>query len=71
MQRKILSFLVKQSKTKLTDRGNLALVDEFMTGVEFTKVMNKKLPLPGSGRGINYSDYVRTWFTILQTVEDI
>lgn len=41
MQRKILSFLVKQSKTKLTDRGNLALVDEFMIGVEFTKVMNK------------------------------
>lgn len=60
MQHKILPFFVKQSKTKLTDRGSLALVDEFMTGIEFTQKMNKVLPLPGSGRGINYPDYVRT-----------
>lgn len=60
MQNKILPFLVKQSKTKLTDRGSLALVDEFMTGLKFTQELDKVLPLPGSGRGINYTDYVRT-----------
>lgn len=60
MQNKILPFFVKQSKTKLTDRGSLALVDEFMTGIEFTQKMHQVLPFPGSGRGIKYSDYMRT-----------
>ncbi len=60
MQQNILPFFVQQSKTKLTDRGSLALVDEFMTGVEFTKKLNTVLPLPGSGRGIDYTDYIRT-----------
>lgn len=60
MQNKILPFFVKQSKTKLTDRGSLALVDEFMTGLKFTQKLEKVLPLPGSGRGIRFTDYVRT-----------
>lgn len=60
MQNKILPFLVKQSKTKLTDRGSLALVDEFMTGLKFTQELDKVLPLPGSGRGISYTDFVQT-----------
>ncbi|MBC8174517.1 MAG: IS1380 family transposase [Candidatus Marinimicrobia bacterium] len=60
MTGRILPFFVKQSKTKLTDRGSLALIDEFMTGVGFKKRLNEVFPLPGSGRGINFSDYVRT-----------
>ncbi|MCH7613032.1 MAG: IS1380 family transposase [Candidatus Marinimicrobia bacterium] len=60
MQNKILPFFVKQSKTKLTDRGSIAIVDEFMTGLKFTQKLDKVFPLPGSGRGINYTDYVLT-----------
>ncbi|MCH7613123.1 MAG: hypothetical protein IIB45_07165 [Candidatus Marinimicrobia bacterium] len=43
MQNKILPFWVKQSKTKLTDRGSLALVDEFLLGLKFTKELGKVL----------------------------
>lgn len=60
MRGKILPFFVKQSKEKLTDRGGLALIDEFMTGLGFTKKLHEVFALPGSGRGIKATDYVRT-----------
>lgn len=60
MTGRILPFFVKQSKTKLTDRGSLAMIDEFMTGVGLTGQLDRVFPLPGSGRGIKAADYVRT-----------
>lgn len=45
---------------KLTDRGSLAIIDEFMTGVGLTGQLDRVFPLPGSGRGIKAADYVRT-----------
>lgn len=60
MTGRILPFFVKQSKTKLTDRGSLAIIDEFMTGVGLTGQLDRVFPLPGSGRGIKAADYVRT-----------
>lgn len=60
MRGKILPFFVKQSKEELTDRSGLALVDEFMTGLGFTKKLHEIFALPGSGRGIKAADYVRT-----------
>ena len=45
MTGRILPFFVTQSKEKLTDRGSLALVDEFMTGVGFTRQLDQ---MPGS-----------------------
>lgn len=60
MTGRILPFFVKQSKEKLTDRGSLALIDEFMTGLGFTEQLHQVFPVPGSGRGIKAADYVRT-----------
>lgn len=60
MRGKILPFFVKQSKEKLTGRGGLALIDEFMTGLGFTEKLHEVFALPGSGRGIKATDYVRT-----------
>lgn len=60
MTGRILPFFVMQSKEKLTDRGHLAFVDEFMTSVGFTDYLDKVFPKPGSGRGIKAKDYVRT-----------
>ena len=60
MTGKILPFTVKQSKEKLTDRGGLALVDEFMSATCFSKYLRKIFPAPGSGRGIHSTDYIRT-----------
>lgn len=60
MTGRILPFFVKQSKTKLTDRGSLTMIDEFMTGVGFSRQLDQVFPFPGSGRGIKSTDYVRT-----------
>lgn len=60
MTGRILPFLVTQSKEKLTDRGSLALVDEFMTGLGFTDHLHQVFPSPGSGKGIKTADYIRT-----------
>jgi len=60
MTGRILPFFVTQSQEKLTDRGSLALVDEFMTGIGLTRQLEQVFPLPGSGRGILSRDYVRT-----------
>ncbi len=78
MSNKILPFSVKQSKEKLTDRGGLALLDEFMSATGFSKNLRKIFAAPGSGRGIHSADYVRTpafHFTdggrYLEDIEDI
>ncbi|MBC8402613.1 MAG: IS1380 family transposase [Candidatus Marinimicrobia bacterium] len=60
MTHKILPFFVTQSNEKLTDRGSLAVVDEFMTGLGFTNQLPQVFPSPGSGKGIKAADYVRT-----------
>jgi len=60
MTGRILPFLITQSKEKLTDRGSLALVDEFMTGLGFTDQLHQVFPSPGSGKGIKTADYIRT-----------
>lgn len=60
MPGKRLPFFVAQSKEKLTDRGGLALIDEFMSGLGFSDELDKVFPSPGSGRGIEASDYIRT-----------
>lgn len=60
MKHRILPFLVAQSKEKLTDRGSLALIDEFMSGLGFSDELDKVFPSPGSGKGIEAADYIRT-----------
>ena len=60
MTDRILPFLVTQSKEKLTDRGSLALFDEFMTGIGLRDQVKRTFPEPGSGRGIKPFDYIRT-----------
>ncbi len=60
MPSRILPFFITQSKEKLTDRGSLALVDEFMTGLGFTNQLQQVFPAPGSGKGIHSAEYVRT-----------
>ena len=60
MTGRILPFFVTQSKEKLTDRGSLAIIDEFLTGVGFMDQLHQVFPLPGSGKGIKAADYVRT-----------
>lgn len=60
MTGRILPFFVTQSKEKLTDRGSLAFVDEFMTGIGFTEQLTQVFPSPGSGKGIKTADFIRT-----------
>ena len=60
MQKKISRFLVKQSKEKLTDRGSLAIINEYLIASGITAKLENIFPLPGSGRGIVAADYIRT-----------
>lgn len=60
MSGRILPFLVTQSKEKLTDRGHLAIIDEFITCIGFKDQISRLFPKPGSGRGIEAYDYIRT-----------
>jgi len=53
MKHRILPFLVTQSKEKLTDRGGLAIVDEFMRVVGLMGEIGRCFPSPGSGRGMS------------------
>jgi hypothetical protein len=56
----ILPFLIEQTKEKLTDRGVLAIVDEFITGTGLEEQIKSTFPKPGSGRGIKGFDYIRS-----------
>ena len=47
---RVLPFFIAQSQEKLTDRGSLAIIDEFMTGAGFTRQLDLVLPSPGYGR---------------------
>lgn len=60
MKHRILPFLVTQSKEKLTDRGGLAIVDEFMRAVGLMGEIGRRFPSPGSGRGMKAVEFVRT-----------
>lgn len=60
MRERILPFLVKQSKEKLTDRGALAVVDEFMAAIGLLSEIGRRFPRPGSGRGMKAVEFIRT-----------
>jgi len=51
MNATILPFKIEQTKVKLTDRGCLAIVDEFITGIGLEAQIKQTFPKPGSGRG--------------------
>jgi hypothetical protein len=56
----ILPFSLAKSNEKLTDRGALALVDEYAEAIGLPQAAQAALPAPGSNRGIDPADYVRT-----------
>jgi len=60
MNNTILPFKIEQTKEKLTDRGCLAIIDEFITGIGLDRQIKETFPLPGSGRGIKGFEYIRS-----------
>jgi hypothetical protein len=56
----ILPFSLDRSKEKLTDRGSLAIVDEYAQAIGLPEKVDRELPAPDSNRGIDPSVYVRT-----------
>jgi len=56
----ILPFSLAKSNEKLTDRGAIALVDEFAEAIGLPEKVDGEFPAPGSNRGIDPSVYVRT-----------
>jgi hypothetical protein len=60
MSASILPFSLVKSNEKLTDRGAVALVDEFADAIGLPEKVEKEFPTPGSNAGIDPSVYVRT-----------
>jgi hypothetical protein len=60
MSASILPFSLAKSNEKLTDRGAIAMVDEFGKAIGLPEKVDRELPAPGSNRGIEPSGYVRT-----------
>ncbi len=60
MSASILPFSLAKSNEKLTDRGAIAIVDEFGKAIGLFDKVDRDLPAPGSNRGIDPSGYVRT-----------
>lgn len=60
MAASILPFSLAKSNEKLTDRGAVAMVDEFGQAIGLPEKVDRELPAPGSNRGIDPSAYVRT-----------
>jgi hypothetical protein len=60
MSASILPFSLAKSNEKLTDRGAIAMVDEFVGAIGLSKKVEEEFPAPGSNRGIDPSAYVRT-----------
>lgn len=60
MSASILPFSLAKSNEKLTDRGAIAMVDEFGRAIGLPEKIDRELPAPGSNRGIDPSGYVRT-----------
>ncbi len=60
MNNTILPFIIEKTKEKLTDRGALALIDEFITAVGLKEQIEETFPKPGSGRGIAGFNYIRS-----------
>jgi hypothetical protein len=60
MAASILPFSLAKSNEKLTDRGAVALVDEFADAIGLPEKVEQEFPAPGSNAGIDPSVYVRT-----------
>ena len=60
MAASILPFSLAKSNEKLTDRGAIAVVDEFADAIGLPEKVGKEFPPPGSNAGIAPSVYVRT-----------
>jgi len=60
MAASILPFSLAKSNEKLTDRGAVAMVDEFAQAVGLPGKVEEEFPAPGSNAGIDSSAYVRT-----------
>jgi hypothetical protein len=60
MAASILPFSLAKSNEKLTDRGAIAIVDEFADAIGLLEKVEEEFPVPGSNAGIAPSVYVRT-----------
>ena len=52
-------FKIKASNELLTDRGGLAVFDEFVQSTDILDRVDQVFPWPGSNRGISASSYFR------------
>lgn len=59
MTDRILSFQFKQTSEKISDRGGLAIIDEFIQALGIRWQIEIEYPRPGSNHGIPPYEYIR------------
>ena len=66
----MLPFSLAKSNEKLTDRGTIALVDEFAEAIGLPEKVDGEFPAPGSNRGIDPSAYVTAIASVRATRDE-
>ena len=75
MPQTVLPFKLEKTKERITANAGLALLGEFCEGIGFGKLLDKKLPKPGSAVGYTPGAYVTPLILMLngggQALEDL
>ena len=75
IQQTVMPFKLKRTEEKLTPRSGLVLYAEFMKAMGVDEMLSTYFPRPGSGRGYEASDYVKSISLVLygggETIEDM
>jgi hypothetical protein len=75
IQQTILPFKIEKTNDMITPHSGLALLSEFIIGMEMLKAIDNYLPTPGSGVGYKPSEYIHPLILMLngggRSLEDI
>ena len=75
IQQTVLPFKLERTREEITGRSGLSLYAEFMKAMGVEAIVDRHMPLPGSGNSFEAIDYIKPLSMMLygggQTIEDI
>ena len=75
IQQTVLPFKLERTREEITGRSGLSLYAEFMKAMGVEAIVDRHMPLPGSGNSFEANDYIKPLSMMLygggQTIEDM
>ncbi len=75
IQQTVLPFKLERTREEITGRSGLSLYAEFMKAMGIKSLIDRHMPLPGSGNSFEAIDYIKPLSMMLygggQTIEDM